>query len=349
MSIHSATTSAALLTVGLALTATPSSAQTIELGSDGQTLSVLERSGYEFGRITSRDFTIIRTEACKGADKFRVKVSILGKITSEQRIGECDMRPIAQQRREPPRPRDRGNRREDRRDSRLNNADLMQIARDRGLSDIEILNAEFPRYAIRGCRGTARFDLVVNRRGRIESETPAGTCKTPVAARDLPTILARKGLDRVRVLRDDRAPYLAEGCRRADLLEVRIDRFGDITNERRIGRCRTPITEAAAVEKMRASGITDITVSRVQNGFKLLGCNDDKRVEISLDAEGNGRSQTVVGTCRSQTVTQMLQTLESRGAINVVPLVEGCFDGERYRWTFDRRGNRTGRDRIGKC
>ena len=60
-------------------TTLPTHAQSITLGGDDDLIyRVLRDNGYTRGRIVKRKLTIVRAEACKGRDKYLVKISILG-------------------------------------------------------------------------------------------------------------------------------------------------------------------------------------------------------------------------------------------------------------------------------
>ena len=79
-------------------------------------------------------------------------------------------------------------------------------------------------------------------------------------------------------------------------------------------------------------------------------CRDEAKSNIRFDTYGEIVSQRRSGTCTSASVLDVLKTLESRGAKSTNLVVEGCFRNRKYRWEFDRLGNRTGRQAIdGNC
>ena len=446
----------------LANTSITASAQTITIGGDdGQVMKILGRNGYTDARIVKRGLTIIRAEACKGADKYRVKISVLGKITSTNKIGTCAVAATFS-------PRDaeamllregftqpkanaretdiyatacRGQRKVEfsvsphsgkiqfrraigkctqtaaqpvRPVQPSDNDDVAdRIARqltDQGYRRVVVTDAELPRYGAEACRDNDRVRLVMNRRGRIRSERIIGKCErqfdpdnmtavlekkgydrikavetrrppyianackgadkmeivigrfgrlrderrigpcaTPIDPAKMANVLSKEGFDRVRVLRSNRTPYLAEACKGTTLVELTVGRYGKIRKEERVGRCASPATEASLQEKLEGDGYLNINLARKNNGWRAEVCREENKMAIRFDAYGDVVRERNIGECKSQTVLDVLKNLENRGAKKTSMQIVGCFKGTQYRWMFDRLGNRTGRERLGGC
>ncbi|MEM8749604.1 MAG: hypothetical protein AAGF28_04840 [Pseudomonadota bacterium] len=377
----------ALLGFVIVLTSLPTAAQTIDLGSDEQVYRVLERAGYRRGQITKRSITIITTEACRNGEKYRVKVSILGKITSESRIGSCGrerltpaqiqeaLREQGYRRVEvigntPPfytargcrdgvryrlRVNSRGRIESRRQDGNcapntsITPEGLRQALRNSGYTRIKLVQTQRPPYQATACRDNQRVELTIGRRGNLRDERVVGRCREAINASDLTKVLKSKGYKEITVLRRNRLPYLAEACRRGDLLELRIDRFGDVSREERVGQCSIIITKEKLAEQLRNEGYSNFDLRETSRGWETQACRGNERFALRYDRLGDRVSDRRVGTCRSQTVFDVLNTLQNRGARNTQLFVEGCFRGTKYRWEFDQLGNRTGRSRVGNC
>lgn len=428
-------------------------AQSITLGGDDkQIFEVLRANGYSNPRITKRDLTIIRTEACKGTEKFQVKVSILGRITSVRKIGTCEASPAApgsrftsaeavralqrdgytnvEARRNGSRIVAIGCRNSNRyqltfaRTGQLTNRIIMgrctnpglsqrqmtDLLRDRGYRRIEVINKQPPNYVAeacreaarvrlglnaqgairseriigkcqqpidpanivkileqqgftrvvvierrrppyiaRGCRRSDRFEVEINRYGSVRNQKRIGSCAAAINPANLATMLGKQGYNRIRVLRGSRAPYLVEACRERDLLELTIDRFGKIDSENRVGRCATPVTRQILQAKFAELGYLNVRLRKTTSGWTARACRDDTELTIRVDGFGEVISERDSGVCEANSSLDIIKTLERRGAQQTELFVEGCYRNRKYRWSYDRLGNRTSRSIIGDC
>ncbi len=430
----------------------PTHAQTISLGDDGLIYQVLRQNGYHDARIVKRKLTIVRAEACKGNTRFLVKISILGKITSTSKIGNCGSQQTGRK------PHDtrkqivktlriegyreietyqaqglwgataclqlrrfrleyntsaRLLRREDIGSCRrqgLTSDDITNRLKAAGYRRVVITDAELPRYKAEGCFEGDRYAIVMNQRGIVQSERRIGSCekqfnprnmivhlekrgynrikvierrrppylaeackgdsrvkvavgrfgrirdeqridscRKAITANQVVGYLTNQGYDRVRVLRGNRLPYIAEACKGTGLVELAIGRYGKIRKEEPVGRCSAPLTQELMQEKLIDLGYSNFRIQRRGGGWRAEGCKQELRVNVRLDAYGDVIRENTIGKCKSQTVLEVLQTLEQRGAKAVNAFVEGCYRGTKYRWYFNRLGERIDRQRIGSC
>ena len=441
---------AAFALIGLFGSVQNSNSQSITLGGDDKAIfRLLQNNGYTNPTVTKRGLTIIRTEACKGAEKYQVKVSILGRITSTTKIGSCAVaQPVrfgeedakselelagynqvtttragprisataCRQDRKYQFKFNRRGRVTERQDvgpcrvAGLTRGQITQILRRDGYQRIVVTDDQLPRYSAEACRDRDRLRIHMNRRGiirserrigvcgrqfdpnqitallekngydrievidkrrppyvaqacrdqsklqitigrygRITRERNIGSCLQPINPANLAEILGKDGYDRVVVIRSNRTPYLVEACKRSSLMELTIGRFGQIRKEERVGRCAEPITKEKITEKLNNEGYLKVAVSKFRNGWRADVCREENKLTLDIDVYGDVSRERRTGQCPSQTVLQVLQTLESRGADKTKAIVEGCYRGVQFRWEFDRLGNRTGRTRIGKC
>ena len=432
------------------IVSTPVQAQTITIGGDDeQVRQVLRSAGYRNIEITSRGLTIVRTEACKGNDKYRVKVSILGQITSENKIGDCpapernrftrndakrllegdgysqidaqregriiiakacrnDRRyqiefnrrgQISNRQRignclpegltqrqitnllerngyrrvevvdaelpryvaEACRNNDRvsielnrrGEIRTERRIGRcrtqIDPANIAELLQERGYTRVEVIDRRRPPYIAHACKGDDKMEIAIGRFGRLRGETQVGSCARPIDPANLVSLMTKEGYNRVKVLRGSRTPYLVEGCKGTRLVELLVNRYGRITKEENVGRCAPPMTKQKLEDRLAKEGYLNVRVRKVSNGWNARVCRDEVERVIRVSSFGETISDRKSGTCESGTVLNVLKTLEGRGAESVTVFVEGCFRGKKYRWSFDRLGNRTGRRAVGNC
>ncbi|MEE9314064.1 MAG: hypothetical protein V3V02_05380 [Rhizobiaceae bacterium] len=433
------------------LLADTAQAQSITLGGDDEQIyNVLRQNGYTQAKITKRKLTIVRTEACKGTDKFQVKISILGRITSVNKIGTCPQNAkvrgftredavsslhrdgfteISAERRgrritatacrqnrryelafnrrgqltnrrdigscaavglnraqieeimhtegytrvvvtddqlpkyvaEACRGNDkirvtmnrRGRVRSERRIGdcarQFNPGNLKALMQDKGYDRIKIVDDRRPPYVVRACKGADRMEVSIGRYGRLRRQNRLRACRSVIDPTTIAGVLQSNGYDRVRVLRKNRTPYLAEACKNDNLIELTIGRYGRIQKEERVGRCSQPITETALKDKLSKEGFINVGLTRRGDGWRAEVCRNEVKVAIRIDAYGDLVRERNIGACTSHTVLDVLKKLENRGAQQTSVQVIGCYRNTKYRWIFDRLGNRTGRERVGRC
>ncbi|MEP0944129.1 MAG: hypothetical protein ABJH63_03310 [Rhizobiaceae bacterium] len=439
------------LWIAAALVPMQASAQKITIGGDDRMVAdVLRANGYTNGVVKSRSLTIVRTEACKGGDKYLVKISILGKIASTTKIGECQQaqqarfsandakavleqngygqinarrdgrvivatacrnnrkyqinfnrrgevasrqrvgncdpvglaawqiidrlkaegysrvnviddqlpRYVAEACRGNDRVRVQMNQRgrirgEDRIGScrqRINPDNITALLEREGYQRVEVIDRRRPPYVAHACKGNGKFEVEIGRFGQLRRENRIGRCARPIDPANLASVIGDQGYERVKVLRGSRTPYLVEGCKGATLVELVVNRFGRITQEDNVGTCATPVSKQQLEDRLGEQGFLAVAVRKRGTGWTADVCRDEAKSTIRFDTYGEIVNQRRSGTCTSSSVLDLLKTLESRGAKATELVIEGCFRNTKYRWEFDRLGNRTGRKRIaGNC
>ena len=232
---------------------------------------------------------------------------------------------------------------------RFNPAKIEGMLQREGFDRIAVLQRKRAPYVARACRGRNRVELTIGRQGNIRDQKRVDGCAPPIDPNGLGEFLRQKGYDRINVVANKSLPYKADVCQRRDRLRVFIGKYGEIERTARVGRCAGTLSEAGLRELLSRRGLIALSVDKRQRGWSADVCDGNKRVALRIGSRGRIRGEEVTGNCRSQTVREVLETLEDRGADRVSAFVEGCFKGKRYRWEFDRLGNRTGRERVGSC
>lgn len=307
---------------------------------------MLRREGYnriELIRGKSFPYTV---QACQGNDRIRMNIDPDG-IIDRSRVDGCPPLPQRARRKTPqpkpaPQPRTESV-------ARLDRADIEDLLRREGFDRIAIVRDRRAPYIAEACRRGDRLELTIGRRGRIRDQRRVGQCETAIDPNSLEEFLEKKGYERVDVVKRKGPPYGAVVCREGDNLSLVIGRYGKIQKEKRIGRCRNRLSEADIREDLAERGLIVLSMTERRRGWAADVCDGTKRYALRINPRGRVRREEAAGTCRSQTVLEVLKNLEDRGARRVNAFVEGCFKGDRFRWRFDRLGNRTGRERIGNC
>ncbi len=232
--------------------------------------------------------------------------------------------------------------------------------RKRAILRVKFTDDKLPRYVAEACIAQDRVELVMNRRGDIRSQRRIGSCPEYVSPRNMAAIAGKLGYRNVRVTQGSRAPYVSEACIRDDKVQIVITRYGDLQAEKKIGSCprpRQPVNVAQVRNILKDKGYRQPRLIGARKApFLMEACKGRELYEVTVARFGGIRKEEVVGRCdgkpkpSSVTTAKLLETLESRGASDLELFVEGCFRNRRYRWSFDRQGERQGRDRLpGSC
>jgi len=285
----------------------------------------LRKKGYDRVRFTDDRLPKYVAEACLDKSRMRLNINGRGQIRRERRIGSCP--------------------------GAINPANLSAVLRQQGFTRIEAVQDRRAPFLMRACRDATKLELIISRYGDLLNETKIGQCRRRQSAQQVAESLTERGYDRVRILRGNRAPYLLEACQGRDMMELTIGRSGRIRREERVGRCAQPLNREQMVTKLTDAGYSNVELeNRTGRGWRAKACKGDVKLTLNYDLHGNLVKEKRVGSCRSKKVAELLRHLEDRGAKGVKLIVEGCFKRQKYRWHYDRLGNRTDRERIaGRC
>lgn len=225
----------------------------------------LVRRGYLVLRLRERRGGGFLAEVCQGRDRYDVRLNRFGDEVDRDRVGRCRVR--------------------------LNPAQIAAKLRAEGYNRLKFTDDQLPRYRVEACDKLRRVELTLNRRGEIRDQVRVGECTPPINPRQIGRLLRDKGYNRVNVIDAQLPRYMAEACRDTNRVRVVLTRFGDVRNEKRIGRCSLPTLKE----------INDRF--RNQFGFKeartfIEACRGRALIRFELDQYGEiiGRERT--GRCR---------------------------------------------------
>lgn len=377
----------AVLAAGMALLAIlpAAQAQIIQLGgSDAEIRQMLYNQGFDRIDIVERGLSGATYQACRGAERLQFKVYWDGRISGQQRIGACRIQVGPDQVRELLRARGyerisieerggtylavgciRGDRvrvevtmtgdigRErvlGRCEPDFTPVDIQAMLEAEGWDRIEIVDRRGQRVQVVACFENRRFELTMTRSGEVLERRRAGDCARALTIAELPAVLEQKGYERAVVI-DPRLPrYKAEACRRGDRLELTVNRFGEILNEVKIGRCSPPARAEDISEIMRRDGYSSIkVVDNGDKGYVATGCKANRREEFLFSRYAEILKQRDLGRCTSASVQELADALRAEGVDRVQFYAEGCRGNRRVRIQYDSFGQETGRERVGPC
>ncbi|MEM8644848.1 MAG: hypothetical protein AAGF86_00750 [Pseudomonadota bacterium] len=297
-------------------------------------INALRNQGYSQIKITKQTFNRINFEACQDGIRYQVKMTAVGRVRSKTQIGEC-------------------------RRPGLSVDQVRRKLREDGYNRIKFTDSELPRYVAEACRRDRRVELVLSRRGEIRDVRRIGRCAPPIDPRDIARVLRDQGYSRIKVTDNQLPRYAAEACRRGDRFELRLNRYGEIRNEKRIGTCRRPINPDQIARILREKGFNRIQIvdDRLPR-YVAEACRANDRVEVTLNRFGDIVDQLRVRGCRpALNAKQFLQVLRDRGYRRIRYrgqdgtdfLVRACYQNKRYRARFSQYGEVLTRRNAGPC
>ena len=284
---------------------------------------ILRQEGFRRIRLVAGNYGFIAT-ACRGNRRFRVSVGKFGGIGSETVLGRCG-------------------------DS-LTRQDIVAMLRAQGYSRIRAEQAQRGNFTVRACWNNNRVRMLVGTGGAVLRRKQIGRCNPPIHPATIPAILARKGFTRIDVIDRLLPRYVARACRGTKRLEISLNRFGRIFEERQIGRCEPPLSAAALAARLDRIGYDRVRIVEDDaSGFVAEVCEEGTRFRLELTRYGETVSQTRLGECPTRRVGKILKQLEREGLRNTTIFVDGCRKKKRYRIVLDRYGSIVARNVTGRC
>ena len=324
----------------------------------------LRRQGYSDIEARPAAAGTIVADACKGGERHRLRFDARGDNRPYAVVGICrDGRLVAGTggaRGEGSRGGARGE------DSARGPAPSLRKIRDqlreRGYYRIRYTDRELPGYRAEACdRRDRRVSLLMGRNGEIREQSRIGNCEPRNAdngnagERDIPRnqraarrTLRRLGFNRIQQVEVGQQTT-AFACRREKRFEVVLNRRNELISQNQAGFCTEKMDVAKLTEHLRKVGLFRIQVRPQGENFAVAACEGAKRMQLVYNAYAERISAREQGPCPSASVLDVVTTLESRGAENVSMVLEGCFRGDKYRWHYNRVGDRVRREKVGRC
>ena len=181
-------------------------------------------------------------------------------------------------------------------------------------------------------------------------ERRVGRCDPPIHPATIPALLARYGFSQIVIVDRQLPRYVAHACRDTQQLEVSMNRFGEIIDERKIGQCQLPLSSSDLKVKLRNAGYGRIQIVEDRaSGFVAEVCEGGTHLRLELTVYGETISEHRIGDCPSRRVRKILRQFEKNGMTNAKIFVEGCRKSKKLRIELDEFGTVVGRNVIGRC
>lgn len=291
----------------------------------GDIIAMLRDDGYRRISIEGDNGEVYRVIACDRGRHFRIRINQYGDTLGKRNLGRCR--------------------------KRLDVAEIQQWLRENKFNRLKLVRRDNRRIVFEACHGRNRLRLRVAIDGRIIRQRRIGSCTPPINHWNIPGILEEKGFDCITVVDKKLPVYRAEACRRLRLIEVRMNRFGDILKETRVGDCDPSMNKKQVIDLIRQSGANRIHVHVDSSGaFVATSCYRRDKVRSRFDKYGKLFDRDVIGKCPPPPhLGKVLRNFEEKNFSDLQIYIEGCRKGRRIRFEIDHIGEIISRNRIGRC
>ena len=238
-------------------------------------------------------------------------------------------------------------------------AEIRRSLTANGYSEVKIVKQSLGATTVEGCLGSVKYRLKILFTGQTKWREEVGKCRGRVDIDRARAILVEQGYSRIDI-ESRRNSFVAIACQNRDRLRVSVNRFGDVRQERRIGRCRRS-----------ALSPTDIKADLVRQGYSRIrftdrqlpkyvaeACRGLTRVELVISSDGDVRKESEIGRCRRAINPRNLVKIMRDAGFNRVKViddqlpqyvVEACRKNRRTELTLNRFGRIVDQYNLGKC
>ena len=223
--------------------------------------AILKKRGFRNITLEQTPRGAYQGTACLKSKRYQVAVNLYGKVAKPNQIGRCNQL--------------------------LPPKEIATMLRAQGYNRINFVNKRPPNYVAEACFERTRVELVLTGNGKIWRDRPIGRCDPAINPRRIADVLRDKGFTRVAVLDDQLPHYVARGCRKNRRIEVVLNRFGDIRDQREIGQCAGRMNRDQLAKKLREDGFRRIRfIDGTVDSFLVEACYEGKRFQINVSQYG---------------------------------------------------------------
>ncbi len=224
---------------------------------------VLRDAGYNRIQFLDRQLPWYRAEACQQATKFELLLTRYGEVRRATPIGQCARA--------------------------LQVRDLNAFLSEKGYNRVEVIDGTLPGYQVTACFKNDRYDLEINRYGKITNRQRIGRCGSQMNKSQIAQLLHSEGFRRIKVDQDQNGRFNISACLDGYEKWAILSRFGELISERDGKRCKS-------------HRISDVYRSLKDRGFSKNtifseSCRDGSRVRIHYDNNGDEKRRERIGGC----------------------------------------------------
>lgn len=261
---------------------------------------------------------------CKGRQRTRLIISLQGELVQRKNLGKCQ--------------------------DVLEPNDVRQALREKGYNRIQFTDRQLPRYVAEACLNNRKVELLINRFGKVRDERRIGSCNPPIDGRNLVKVMREKGYNRISVINNTPPRYQIEACTKNIRYDITLNRFGNITQRKRIGDCNPAVNQEQLTQVLRQEGFSRINIEKRQNGnYRITACFEGAEKRIRLNRYGELLEEVDGQKCASRSISQINDAMKNRGFKRAKFYIEACRGGNKLKIQLNQYGDLVGRENIGSC
>lgn len=237
-------------------------------------------------------------------------------------------------------------------------ASTIEFLRQRGFSDIAIVDRDILKIRVEGCREGVRYRFKLRADGRIYDEAKIGECGRAITLREAQRIASEQGLRNPQV-REQGDGFVATGCAGQNRMRLVIASNGDVLARDRDGACRPAFSIDGITGLLQGRGYDRISILN-QDAFPVAAdaCLDGVKYRLRISDEGEILDRRVLGDCAKPiTVRQIDPILRERGYDRIEIIdpqppryrVHACRARQRIEIVLDIFGRNIGEQQVGDC
>jgi len=110
--------------------------------------------------------------------------------------------------------------------------------------------------------------------------------------------MSNKGYSQINVVRKGFKTLRAEACLNGTKYLVRVDHKYRVSNQQKLGFCRSTVTAEAIEQNLINNGYERVVIERQNRRFVAIGCRDGVRTRITFSSQGELLQRRNIGQCQ---------------------------------------------------
>lgn len=240
----------------------------------------------------------------------------------------------------------------------MSKGDVVRILSSKGYSQIKVYDTGFKTGKAYACRNGLKYNIKVDKKGRIKGEAKIGSCRNQVNQEQVRRNLQANGFSRI-VIDEQNSNYIALACKGRQRIRLIISQQGELLKRRSIGNCRNSLAPNDVRQVLRDKGYNRIEfIDRQLPRYVAEACFEGRKLELLINQFGEVEKQRRLGRCNPPiNANNLVNVMREKGYDRVSIIsqnppryqLEACAENVRFNVTLNQYGKITERSRVGEC
>ncbi len=172
-------------------------------------------------------------------------------------------------------------------------------------------------------------------------------------------VLINNGYDQIDVYHQGLKSVRARACKDGVHYDVKLNRRGTLKGQKKIGRCKTVLSERAVEKRLQKQGYTRLSIDRQNGYFVAVGCDArGTRVRLAVNNFGKIERQRKFGQCEAIFDPSDIRPILRRAGYDRIIfrdrqlpwyVAHACRNNQRLELLLTRRGEVRRERGLGRC